>query len=383
MKWTTEAKVGAFSLAGLIVFAIIIVQLTHIVLFGKAGFLVTGVFPEAEGITPGNDIRYAGVTVGRVDRVGVNEGKAVIVMRLYNQVQVPSDAVFSIQSSGVMGGHFINITEGNLANGELTDGMTIYGQSAPGFNAAMKRVDALINSTQQMLNGINTVVTDPASQQSVKNSIRNMDTVTQNLTVLTSEGIRVAAQAEDVTSQMNDMLYQLNHDGKVTSDVRTILDNMVVTSENAKELSFDAQRISHRVGGILSGEGLSGNAELLYNTTKGKFSPDLEFRIGGGDRFGILGAESMGNDTRYNAQYGFGSGAWTGHAGIIRDRFGAGTDYAVGRWKFKADFYDPDRPTFRFWSAYMLHPNIYLAGQTIQPHDRTGGGEYIGLNYTY
>lgn len=49
MKWTTEAKVGAFSLAGIILFTIIIVHLSTLVIFGRSGFLVTGYFKEAEG----------------------------------------------------------------------------------------------------------------------------------------------------------------------------------------------------------------------------------------------------------------------------------------------------------------------------------------------
>ena len=49
MKWTTEAKVGAFSLAGIILFTIIIVHLSTLVIFGRSGFLVTCYFKEAEG----------------------------------------------------------------------------------------------------------------------------------------------------------------------------------------------------------------------------------------------------------------------------------------------------------------------------------------------
>ena len=47
MKWTTEAKVGAFSLAGIILFTIIIVHLSTLVIFGRSGFLVTGYFKGA------------------------------------------------------------------------------------------------------------------------------------------------------------------------------------------------------------------------------------------------------------------------------------------------------------------------------------------------
>ena len=69
MKWSTEAKVGAFALAGILLFAGILIELSSLVIFGKSGFHVTGYFKEAEGIEPGNPIHYAGVEVGMVDGI--------------------------------------------------------------------------------------------------------------------------------------------------------------------------------------------------------------------------------------------------------------------------------------------------------------------------
>ncbi len=99
MKWSTEAKVGAFTLAGILLFAGLMFQLSHMVLFGKDGFHVTGYFSEAQGIESGNAIRYAGVEVGRVDGVSVSRGEAVLSLRLYDGSEIPKDAVFTIQPS--------------------------------------------------------------------------------------------------------------------------------------------------------------------------------------------------------------------------------------------------------------------------------------------
>ena len=38
MKWSTEAKVGAFALAGILLFAGILIELSSLVIFGKSGF---------------------------------------------------------------------------------------------------------------------------------------------------------------------------------------------------------------------------------------------------------------------------------------------------------------------------------------------------------
>ena len=99
MKWSTEAKVGAFALAGILLFAGILIELSSLVIFGKSGFHVTGYFKEAEGIEPGNPIHYAGVEVGMVDGITVENGEAVVKLRFYHDAKVPKDADFSIQTS--------------------------------------------------------------------------------------------------------------------------------------------------------------------------------------------------------------------------------------------------------------------------------------------
>lgn len=247
MKWSTEAKVGAFSLLGIIVFAAIIIELSNVVLFGKSGFHVTGYFKEAEGIEPGNPIHYAGVEVGMVDKISVENGEAVLNLRFYKDAKVPKDADFSIQTSSVMGGRFVKAAGGHQDRGYLSDGMTVQGKAAPGIDQAMDKMDKLINSAQTMLDGINTVVADPASQKNVKNSISNFDAVSQNLAILTSQGIQIANEIEGITSQINSMLYQLNGDGKATSDARQIMDNLVVASQNAKDISSNANRFPEKL----------------------------------------------------------------------------------------------------------------------------------------
>lgn len=385
MKWSTEAKVGAFSLLGIIVFAAIIIELSNVVLFGKSGFHVTGYFKEAEGIEPGNPIHYAGVEVGMVDKISVENGEAVLNLRFYKDAKVPKDADFSIQTSSVMGGRFVKAAGGHQDRGYLSDGMTVQGKAAPGIDQAMDKMDKLINSAQTMLDGINTVVADPASQKNVKNSISNFDAVSQNLAILTSQGIQIANEIEGITSQINSMLYQLNGDGKATSDARQIMDNLVVASQNAKDISSNAKQISGKINGIMTGNhdfGVSVSGELLYNTKKDEFSPNLFLRVGK-DRFGILGIESLTNDPVYDALFGRMRGNYGVYAGIMRNKLGGGVNYEENRWKFNADLFNPDDLTMRIRGSYALDDNFFITGQSIFPHSRRGGGEYIGLGYNY
>lgn len=382
MKWSTEAKVGMFSLLGILVFAVIMIQLSSTVLFGKSGFHVTAYFKEAEGIEPGNPIHYAGVDVGMVDRISIENGEAVLNLRLYNDTKIPRDADFSIQTSSVMGGRFIKASGGHQERGYLEEGMTVQGQATPGIDAAMDKMDKLMASAQTMLDGINTIVGDPAAQRNMRNSINNFDVISENLSILTAQGIQIANQIESVTSQMNAMLYQLNGDGKTAADTRKIMENLVVASENAKVISGDARNLSGKLNTLMSGDSLSLSGELLYNTKEDDYSPNLGLRIGK-NSFVALGIESFTNNPLYNAQYGKKQGDLELRGGIVRNKLGIGASYGIKRWRFDADLFNPNDLTMRLKAAYEIYPDVYVSGQSIFPHSRRGGGEYIGVGYTY
>lgn len=382
MKWSTEAKVGMFSLLGILVFAVIMIQLSSTVLFGKSGFHVTAYFKEAEGIEPGNPIHYAGVDVGMVDRISIENGEAVLNLRLYNDTKIPRDADFSIQTSSVMGGRFIKASGGHQERGYLEEGMTVQGQATPGIDAAMDKMDKLMASAQTMLDGINTIVGDPAAQRNMRNSINNFDVISENLSILTAQGIQIANQIESVTSQMNAMLYQLNGDGKTAADTRKIMENLVVASENAKVISGDARNLSGKLNTLMSGDSLSLSGELLYNTKEDDYSPNLGLRIGK-NSFVALGIESFTNNPLYNAQYGKKQGDLELRGGIVRNKLGIGASYGTKRWRFDADLFNPNDLTMRLKAAYEIYPDVYVSGQSIFPYSRRGGGEYIGLGYTY
>ena len=382
MKWSTEAKVGMFSLLGILVFAVIMIQLSSTVLFGKSGFHVTAYFKEAEGIEPGNPIHYAGVDVGMVDRISIENGEAVLNLRLYNDTKIPRDADFSIQTSSVMGGRFIKASGGHQDRGYLEEGMTVQGQATPGIDAAMDKMDKLMASAQTMLDGINTIVGDPAAQRNMRNSINNFDVISENLSILTAQGIQIANKIESVTSQMNSMLYQLNGDGKTAADTRKIMENLVVASENAKVISGDARNLSGKLNTLMSGDSLSLSGELLYNTKEDDYSPNIGLRMGK-NSFVALGIESFTNNPLYNAQYGKKQGDLELRGGIVRNKLGIGASYGANRWRFDADLFNPNDLTMRLKAAYEIYPDVYVSGQSIFPHSRRGGGEYIGLGYTY
>ena len=57
----------------------------------------------------------------------------MLVLRFYDDVKVPKDANFSIQTSSVMGGRFVKVVGGHQDRGYLREGMTVQGQLRRGL----------------------------------------------------------------------------------------------------------------------------------------------------------------------------------------------------------------------------------------------------------
>ena len=88
------------------------------------GYEVTASFPDVDGVAVGTEIRLAGVPVGRVAAVRLNPETymADAVLRLPEDVLLPTDSAAIIQSDGLLGGAYIQIQPGgspeNLAPGD-------------------------------------------------------------------------------------------------------------------------------------------------------------------------------------------------------------------------------------------------------------------------
>ncbi|NCT13247.1 MAG: outer membrane lipid asymmetry maintenance protein MlaD, partial [Rhodobacterales bacterium] len=79
-----------------------------------AGYDVTASFRSAEGVSPGTDIRLAGVKIGTVTGLRLNPEtyRADAVFTFQDGVSVPDDSSAVVASEGLLGGTYIEIMPG-------------------------------------------------------------------------------------------------------------------------------------------------------------------------------------------------------------------------------------------------------------------------------
>lgn len=103
--------VGLFVVLGVLALAWLSIQLGKVSLTG-GGYTVVADFPSVAGLKRGATVEIAGVSVGRVEAIGLNDYQARIVIRMNTDVKLQEDAIASIKTKGLIGEKYVRISPG-------------------------------------------------------------------------------------------------------------------------------------------------------------------------------------------------------------------------------------------------------------------------------
>ena len=107
-----DLGVGVFVLIGLIALGWMSVKLGRVDLLGNRGYVVSADFPTVGGLKAGSTIEIAGVEVGRVDRIVLQDYQAHVVMVIQPGVKLQDDSLASIKTKGLIGERYVRISPG-------------------------------------------------------------------------------------------------------------------------------------------------------------------------------------------------------------------------------------------------------------------------------
>ena len=364
MKWTTEAKVGAFTIVGVVLFVLGIIFVGRIDVFAKPQMTITGDFAQVNGLKNGNQVKFSGVAIGTVSDIEITPSGVLVKMKVDDKTQIPSDSTFSLGSDGFLGDKFIQI--------------------------------------------------------SLKHSL-------QSTAVMADNAVAVTQNMADVTAQLNQAAQQFNADGNAGNDMRAILTNIKQTTdrvdhmarsmegtvtdpkaqENIKATLHNTEQISARVNKLLGGkpyasETVNGSSEangsekkssikvepsvdLLYNTNQEEVRINGRARVYTDKGMGEFGLSNIGDDTDFDLNGGkFIANKWLVRGGIFESKLGFGIDYNPrGSFGVSAAMYDLNHPKYRLRSDIRLHNNTYGVVQMTRPFGSSNGGTYFGIKQVF
>ncbi|HEU5360365.1 MAG TPA: outer membrane lipid asymmetry maintenance protein MlaD [Candidatus Deferrimicrobiaceae bacterium] len=111
-RFPIETAVGLFVLLGIACLAWLSVKLGKLEIVGGDYVPVRAEFSSVAGLKKGGSVEIAGVEVGKVEAITLNEYKADVLMKIRSGVRLQEDTIASIRTRGLIGDKFVNLSPG-------------------------------------------------------------------------------------------------------------------------------------------------------------------------------------------------------------------------------------------------------------------------------
>jgi len=113
-KYTKETSVGIFVLICLLCVGYLTIKLGKMELSSGNSYSIYARFGSITGLRSGADVEIAGVPVGKVASITLDqaEGLAVVELAINNGVELTDDTIASVKTSGLIGDKYIKLSPG-------------------------------------------------------------------------------------------------------------------------------------------------------------------------------------------------------------------------------------------------------------------------------
>jgi phospholipid/cholesterol/gamma-HCH transport system substrate-binding protein len=113
-KGSVEAAVGIFVLIGIACVGYLTIKLGKMELMGDNHYPVYARFQSVSGLKPGAFVEMAGVQIGKVDSISLDQKTKVALVRLNinKDVALSDDVIASVTTAGLIGDKYIKLSPG-------------------------------------------------------------------------------------------------------------------------------------------------------------------------------------------------------------------------------------------------------------------------------
>lgn len=264
-------KVGIFALVVLVVLAAMILRIEDVHLFGGPERSVSAVFSSVAGLDDKAAVRIAGVRVGQVDGIALEDRQAVVTLAIDTPVTLTEGTSARIANMGLLGDKYVILEPGPEGAPPLPEGAVIPGYTPPTFDEALAKFNRLGESLGE---GLGQIGADGSlgrligNLEAVSAEIRTlvatnrgqidatMDSVASFSGTLARELPRLTAQVAGVLDRMDRTLLQLEGTvGESRPDLQATASNLRTLTEEARA---SVDNLNEVTGRLARGEGTIG-----------------------------------------------------------------------------------------------------------------------------
>ncbi|MCK4738686.1 MAG: MCE family protein [Deltaproteobacteria bacterium] len=246
-KISSEAKVGAFVFIGIAILVYMSIKVSGGLEFGGEGYELYVNMPSAIGLDLDAAVRVAGVEVGRVKKIELEDNKAKITLKIQPHVIIGADFSVALKSKGLLGERYVELIPGSPGSPTLMHG---------------DRLTRITSYTdiETLVTVLNNVATD---LKDITSSFSGVLGGEDGKTLVTN----IAKNIEDVTFRINALVKR--NDEKIEH----IVLNLNQFSSSLKDVTNAISRLVNANEGTLN-ESVNGlkTATAKLNETLGKLS---------------------------------------------------------------------------------------------------------------
>ncbi len=209
-NFSAEAKVGVFVVIGLIIFGYMSMKVGTLTLSRNKGYDIEILFDSATGLARDVTVEMAGVEIGRVKRIALQNGKALVVLRMNPDLIIRKDDTAIIRTRGILGDKYVEIIPGSVTAPPIPAGGRII-RTAP-----ITDMDVLMNTLGEVAQNIKTLTNSLSKVLGTDTGEATLRTIVDNI--------------KEVVVALNQTV-QSNKDG-----VGKIVDNLTTFSRTLKEV---------------------------------------------------------------------------------------------------------------------------------------------------
>ncbi len=111
-RFDTEVLVGLFIIAGILSLGYLSIKLGKMEIIGSNGYEVYADFTNVGGLKLGAQVEIAGIEIGRVKSMTLQDYKARVLMDIHKGVMLQDDVILSIKTKGLLGEKYVSVQPG-------------------------------------------------------------------------------------------------------------------------------------------------------------------------------------------------------------------------------------------------------------------------------
>ncbi|MFC1850424.1 MlaD family protein [candidate division CSSED10-310 bacterium] len=254
----TEVKVGALFLIALLVFSYFAVKVGSLRLPWHAkGYIINVYFDNIAGLEQKAPVRLAGVRIGTVKKISLENGKAKIEAEIEPQIKIQKDASVNVSQMGVMGEKYLEIIRGTPGAPHLSAGDTLTGAPPTSFDQVISVINSIGHDIKSVTSSLRRVLASQEGEARMELIMDNVQRISKDLsTILAANQENMKLTMDNVQALSSSLRAMVdNNSDDVTNTVHNLQDFTRTLADKTPALLEKLEKLVASINGFLPEEG--------------------------------------------------------------------------------------------------------------------------------